>query len=461
MTVGAVSEGVETLPMRWMALAVAVLCGCETASPTRDGGMGAPVATAVWDDSWRTFSAKQTVAMGPTCAQRPSEWTVNLDTREVRYSGCFFNRTLSGTHVLSPSQFESLRTALRGLVTSNAPCLADADDFEVRVQTLSGEQFLEDASGACTSAGTRVDGFASVFQTLRSIVRQPLWDESITAFTASRHVVFGGPNCPGNSDSNWSVDLASGAFTWDTCTGSRASGSRTLAATEIAQIRTALEGVWLSTRTVCGADKPEQWIITATGLVWADDFYACRIDDLATVIFVEGIDGVFNVLGALSHEPMVEDAGVDAGAYPTGPAWPSGAQHVEVLSAASPLAPNYDCILGDGGHVSRSTWSLDLDSGVIDFAVCYPQENLYVVDSGVLQPAQLQAFNLAAASIEYVPLIPPPCSNDGSVDRFIVNSAAGPLTLIESNDICEANPDWFRVRNAQAARMILETATHP
>lgn len=181
---------------------------------------------------------------------------------------------------------------------------------------------------------------------------------------------------------------------------------------------------------------------------WADDFYACRGWDAA---YVEGIDGVFAVLRALLPK---QDAG------PTGPAWPANAQHVEVEHALSLLGPG-GCQVPDGGTIMRSTWSLDLDSGVIDFAVCYPQEDLYVVDSGVLQPAQLEAFNTAASAIVFKPPLMPPCSADTDVDRFTVSSPTGVITLQDSLDRCVFPPGVFNVDHGRAARMVLEGATHP
>lgn len=442
--------------MRRIALLLAVLLfGCEEALPMRDAGTSVPVGSAAWDDTWRTFTAKQSIPTGQTCAQRPSEWTVDLDSREVRYSGCFFNRTMSGTHVLSPSQFQTLRAALRALVTSDAQCLADSTSFEVRVETSSGEQVLEE----CGPVGTRVAGFADVFRLLRSVVPEPVWNESITYLSATSRVVFGS-FCPGGSDSNWLVDLTTGDFSYDACTSARARGRRTLNATERSDLRTALEGLRRSTRTFCGADKHELTItIPATGAVWADDFYGCRTDWNAT--FVEGMDPVFDALRSMSHEAPVEDAGIDAGPYPTGPAWPSSAQRVEVDYWRSYLSPFSTCALPDGGLTNHSTWSLDLDSGVIDYAVCYAQEHLYVVDSGVLSPAQLAAFTAAATTLEYVPWMSPPCSNDGEIDRFTVTTDASPLVLNQSGDYCPVQPIGFRVQSTQNPRTVLEAATHP
>lgn len=445
-----------------LTLTLLLVAGCSGAGGGADAG--ASTGQPVWSDAWRTFTAIETRAMG-VCGAQPSQWVVNLDTREVRSSGCFFDRTYAGTHTLSPLQFDALVAALRRLSSSSAQCIGDATQYVLQVDTLEGERRLEEATGACNATGTRVTGLEPVFSILASTVRQPMWNPSITSFTASQQVVFGN-SCSASSRSTWSVDLAREELTWVACNfPSFESGSRALTAAEGLMLRAALEDVWRSSRTSCGADKDELLVTIGapdggTAQRWADDFYACRTD--LNAVFVEGLDGVFTVLRRLSFETGADggaDAGFDAG--PMGPAWPADGLRVDVLYLRSLLSMAPVCSFPDGGSTNRSTWSLDLDSGVIDFAVCFAEENLFVVDSGVLQPAQLDAFKTAADDMIFTPARTPPCSHDGDIDRFTIATPGGALILEDSFDNCPLPIGVFHVERGRAAREVLEVATHP
>ncbi|MFT3708943.1 MAG: hypothetical protein QM817_14940 [Archangium sp.] len=440
----------------------AVFMAACTGPTAVDGGVDAGTgAELVWDDAWRSFTvSRRGSAFMTVCANQLAEVTVNLDTREVRYAGCFHRSTTTGVVVLSEGQVTTLIEALRRVATSSRSCLADAALYRLRATTPAGEVAFYDATAECTASGTRVDGLPAVFELLIAAVPNPVWDPSKISFAASQTVVFG-QRCTASPISTWSFDLVSGRFTFSVCRfPTIVTDSRTLSTTEGDRLRAALASLMFSRRTACGADKPEQSIdvfdsLGAVSETWSDDFYACRPS--SNVTFVEGIDTVFSVLNDLSVVPSVDAGVVDAG--PSGPAWPVDAQQVTVKRLHTFFGPL--CAQGDGGVVTESRWTVDLDSGVIDYAVCYPSENLYVVDAGALLPAQLSAFNAAANAIVFSPPLVPPCSADTDIDRFTVTSPAGTLSFQDSLDHCAYPPGVFSVINARAAREVLEAATHP
>ncbi|MFT3708945.1 MAG: hypothetical protein QM817_14950 [Archangium sp.] len=278
------------------------------------------------------------------------------------------------------------------------------------------------------------------------------WNDSLTAFTATKQEVFGfGCTQP----STWSVDLSSREFSYSACVyRNLVTGARTLTADEVARLRGVLENVSVSNRTGCGADAPELFVHFrssdgGTQVSWADDFYACRSEWGAT--FVAGLERVFDVLAIFTKAPPTGG--------PYGRAWPSNAQRVDIKRFPALNTP--PCTGHDGGMVASSSWSLDLDSGVIDFAVCYPQENLYVVDSGVLTAAQLDAFNTAANAMVFVPEPIPPCRFEGDLDAFVVFTATGPRSFQQVVDRCPLPFEVFAIEGGSAARSVLEAATHP
>ncbi|MFT3708944.1 MAG: hypothetical protein QM817_14945 [Archangium sp.] len=279
----------------------------------------------------------------------------------------------------------------------------------------------------------------------------PPWNASLTAFTATKQEVFGFGCAP---PSTWSVDLSSREFSYSACVYFRniVTGSRSLTTNEVGRLRGELEDVFMSNRAFCGTDAPVLRVYFrsddgGTAASWANDFSACNTQAGTTV--VGGLERVFDLLTVFAKAP-------DAGG-PEGPAWPANAQRVVVTRGAQPGA----CRRADGGLTVDSTWSLDLDSGAVDFEICEPQQNLYVVDSGVLTAAQLDAFNTAANAMVFVPEPIPPCASRGAFDVFRVTTATGTLSFEQAADHCPLPLDVFVVDGGSAARAVLEAATHP
>lgn len=167
------------------------------------------------------------------------------------------------------------------------------------------------------------------------------------------------------------------------------------------------------------------------------------------------------LLGLGCGSTVVPDGGGHLDGVDAGPIWPADAQRVTEDYFYTQFAQFTHCDLPDGGAVSRSTWSLELDSGAIDYRVCYARENLYVVDSGVLQPSQLAAYKAAAGAVVRSAGQMPPCSGDTDVDRFtVVSPRAGVVILQDDGDHC-LNQGYVPVDNGEALRAVLEAATHP
>lgn len=260
-------------------------------------------ATAVWDDSWRSLTATQTAPPSGPCAGKTSEWVVMREARTVNFSGCSFNRVFSTTYTLTPEQLDSLLEALQAVVRSSAACVTGGEVLRLKPRSDTSQRLFEEAAGACASTGTRVEGLSAVVNVLSAATPQPMWNPAMTSFKVSSRVVFG-MTCTASSVSTWSVDLSRSQLLYSACKPPAfVSGSRVLTDHDAALLRTALENVWRSSRTVCGADKAEQLLEVAgadgTATTWADSFYGCRTEWDAT--FVDGLDGVTAVLRDLSQ----------------------------------------------------------------------------------------------------------------------------------------------------------------
>lgn len=149
---------------------------------------------------------------------------------------------------------------------------------------------------------------------------------------------------------------------------------------------------------------------------------------------------------------------LDAGFVPVS-AWPNDATQVVATHFYSPLSLFSGCQLPDGGFVRQSTWSLDLVTGAVAFQACFARERLYVVDAGVLSSSQFDAFNAAARAMRTKEQVSPPCSGDSDVDRFVVTTSTGMVSMQDTSMDCSSG--ILLVSGGANVTTVLEAATHP
>jgi hypothetical protein len=140
---------------------------------------------------------------------------------------------------------------------------------------------------------------------------QDVWPSDATKLVAdSPGGGFTPPPPPGSNCAigrqKYTLDVASRKLDWEQCdwNGGTAplrlvTGSRTLSRAEVADIEAAANSVTISTRNICGADKPMMKIHVTTPKgteTYTDDFYSC----MGQGPFVENIGAVFSAMRELA-----------------------------------------------------------------------------------------------------------------------------------------------------------------
>jgi hypothetical protein len=165
---------------------------------------------------------------------------------------------------------------------------------------------------ACDGSG----GDGTLFETRAgaSVVTPAV--DAIVAKSAGGGLVGPGPQGGACDPQVWSFTFVlSGELTWSRClfsgTGATSeytpsTGTRTLTATERDAARAAANAVKVSSRNICGADKPSLSVEVRAGessKSYGDDFYAC-VTPPQFDHFVEsqGLDNLGQMLTSLAHE---------------------------------------------------------------------------------------------------------------------------------------------------------------
>ncbi len=132
-----------------------------------------------------------------------------------------------------------------------------------------------------------------------------IWPSSATKLVARVSGGFMPPPPAGSTCSNggeYTLDAAAKKLSWKLCDWNGANprhyktGTTTLTAAEIRGIGGVLNGLEISTRNMCGADKPFQTFTVSTpagDARYTDSFYGCRG---GSDTYVDGIGSVFNAL---------------------------------------------------------------------------------------------------------------------------------------------------------------------